>query len=379
VLVPPALLFGALLGPIIRLFFRARARGAGPSKPELKDDVGFPTIDVYYAIDWLRDPVARRALGIAQPFVGLALIVIGTVLGLYAVPAAKSWFDVDPKALLFGEGWTRERVAAWLGGGLAVIGIFIAVRPFWVMNVRTPAPIGRKWLRCLSALREVTILLFGWGAMNQGLVELWVFKSWKIPQPEVPRVFSHKLRYLQGWFMFSPNPVMDDGTIVCDSVTVDGRRVDPFSTEWPDYSLRPPDMDLLHAKSYGYNQIWSDYFNRMHMAGNSAFRKPMKEYIFRLPERTGNPDDAIIKGICYWVADMNPPFTRREGRKTESFGYNRQELFRFSNPDEAVQKRYKEITGGKEPPPAPLPVDISEATAQTDGTQREGARREATP
>ena len=98
------------------------------------------------------------------------------------------------------------------------------------------------------------------------------FRDYRIPQPNAVRYLSHKLRYLQGWFMFSPNPVMDDGTIVCDAVTVDGRRVDPLSIQWPPYTLRAPDFDLTHAKSFGYNLIWSDYFNRMHMGGNTSFR-----------------------------------------------------------------------------------------------------------
>ena len=83
---------------------------------------------------------------------------------------------------------------------------------------------------------------------------------------------------------------MDDGTIVVDAITVDGRRVDPFSIHFPDYSLRPPNYDLLHAKSFAYNQIWSDYFNRMHMPANTSYRKPMKQFMFALPERTGRSE-----------------------------------------------------------------------------------------
>ena len=55
--------------------------------------------------------------------------------------------------------------------------------------------------------------------------------------------------------MFSPNPVMDDGTIVVDAITVDGRHVDPFSIHVEPYTLREPNFDLLHAKSLRTNQI----------------------------------------------------------------------------------------------------------------------------
>ncbi len=76
------------------------------------------------------------------------------------------------------------------------------------------------------------------GAVNQALVELWcINKRIKVPQPEALRLLSHKMRFLQGWFMFSPNPVMDDGTIVVDALTVDGRHVDPFTGEEPHWDL----------------------------------------------------------------------------------------------------------------------------------------------
>jgi hypothetical protein len=94
----------------------------------------------------------------------------------------------------------------------------------------------------------------------------------------------------------------------------------------------------------------------MHLAQNSAFRQPMKDYIFRLPNRSGNPNDACVKGAVYWVHDMNPRF-----RQKQSYAYNRDELFQFTNPDPEVHKRYQEwldANGGKDPPEAPLPVPL---------------------
>ncbi|HTJ81642.1 MAG TPA: hypothetical protein VL400_07945, partial [Polyangiaceae bacterium] len=163
-----------------------------------------------------------------------------------------------------------------------------------------------------SGLREAAVLVMLAAAVNQALVELWSTKKpWSnlitslnqtgsaqelgvslSPQPEIMRTLSQKLRFLQGWFMFSPNPVMDDGTIVVDAVTVDGRHVDPF---WN----REPNFDLIHMKSCRYNQIWSDYFNRMHFAGNRNYYDPMLDYMRRLPERTGHPNDALVSGEVY--------------------------------------------------------------------------------
>jgi hypothetical protein len=126
---------------------------------------------------------------------------------------------------------------------------------------------------------------------------------------------------------------MDDGTIIVDAVTVDGRHVDPFWAQAPNY-------DLQHVRSYRYNQIWSDYFNRMHLPGNSAYRDAMVDYMRRLPERTGNPNDRLVSGEVYWLSDMNPKWGTRE-----SWNEQKDLLFTF-----AAQG------GAKPPPPKPTPV-----------------------
>ncbi|WP_438026838.1 hypothetical protein [Sorangium sp. So ce233] len=184
-----------------------------------------------------------------------------------------------------------------------------------------PAPL-RLWGRtALGALREIGVLVMFVGAVNQAAVELWVIKNrWKVPHPEPTRVLAQKLRFLQGWFMFSPNPVMDDGTIVVDAVTVDGRHINPFTGE-------PPNFDLLHAKSFAYTQIWCDYFARIKLPANTAYRDAMKEYMYRYPERTGRPEDAIVSGDVYWVKDWNPKWG-----STQSYGEEREKLFSFYNP-----------------------------------------------
>ncbi len=63
----------------------------------------------------------------------------------------------------------------------------------------------------------------------------------------------------------------------------------------------------------------------------------MKEYIYRLPERTGHAKDAVVKGDVYWLHDMNPRFGRHK-----SYSYEAKKLFSFTNPDSAVQARYRE-------------------------------------
>ncbi len=189
-----------------------------------------------------------------------------------------------------------------------------------------PTPLRRKLGFGVIGLRELLVAFMFAGALNQAAVELWcINKRWKISQPEPLRIAAQKLRFLQGWFMFSPNPVMDDGTIVVDARTIDGRSIDPFTGQ-------PPNFDLLNAKSFGYNQIWSDYYNRMHLPANAAYREPMKDYMYRLPERTGRAEDAIVSGDVYWVKDVNPAFGR-----TDSTKFEKEKLFSFENPAARAQ------------------------------------------
>jgi hypothetical protein len=157
--------------------------------------------------------------------------------------------------------------------------------------------------RALAVVREALVLVMLAAAIDQACVELWVAKPLRLPQPTAMRLLSHKMRFLQGWFMFSPNPVMDDGTIVVDAMTVDGRHIDPFT-------LRAPDFDLASARSLRLNQIWGDYFNRIRLQGNSPYRDAMKDYLLRLPERTNHPSDALVSGDVYWIQDINPPLGR---------------------------------------------------------------------
>jgi hypothetical protein len=207
-----------------------------------------------------------------------------------------------------------------------------------------PSPLRRKLGTAVAVVRELVVVAMLAGAVNQAMTELWVInRVVKVPHPEPLRLLAQKLRYLQGWFMFSPNPVMDDGTIIVDAKTVDGRSIDPFTG-------KPPEFDLLHAKSLRYNQIWSDYFNRMHLPANSPYRESMKEYIYRYPERTGRPEDTIVSGDVYWISDLNPPFG-----KTESYKLERNKLFSFENPATRLQAQGQPQTVGPPPAPAPAP------------------------
>jgi hypothetical protein len=240
-------------------------------------------------------------------------------------------------ALFLGlPGFRQALDAALRRPGSKWFGLRLPSGPSFVEGPRSS--LSRVGRGAVIGLREALVMLMFASAINQALVELWVTRNLGIGQPEPFRTLAHKLRFLQGWFMFSPNPVMDDGTIVVDAITIDGRHVDPF---W----AKEPNFDLLGAKSFRYNQIWSDYFNRIHMGSNTAYRDAMKAYMLRLPERTGNPNDAIVSGDVYWVQDMNPKWNT-----TESYDYQRKKLFSFEGRPQTKRVDGAEPAGSETPP-----------------------------
>jgi hypothetical protein len=187
-----------------------------------------------------------------------------------------------------------------------------------------PSPLRRYRRAAVAGFRELFIAAMFAGAVNQALTELWcVNRRIKVAQPEPLRLLAQKLRFLQGWFMFSPNPVTEDGNVVVDALTVDGRHIDPFTG-------KEPLFDMVNAKSLGMSQIWCDYFNRIQLPANTGYRDAMKEYMLRLPERTGRPEDAIVSGDVYWVKYRCPKWDEKN-----KWGLDKSKLFSFERPGAA--------------------------------------------
>jgi hypothetical protein len=127
--------------------------------------------------------------------------------------------------------------------------------------------------------------------------------GWKIPlkhkQPKIVRATITYPRLYQGWGMFAPNPVREDGIVAVDGYTIDGRRVDPFTG-------KEPDLDLSDAKGLGLGQIQQDYFNRVRLDRNRVYHHPLREYLAQWHKRTGNPSDELIAFDVYWLRDECP-------------------------------------------------------------------------
>jgi hypothetical protein len=81
--------------------------------------------------------------------------------------------------------------------------------------------------------------------------------EWMISAVEYPRL-------LQGWSMFAPEPPYEDGRVVIDGRTADGRKLDPFTGKEPSFSPHAP-------SGWGHSQFDGERCRRpTHRRGHNA-------------------------------------------------------------------------------------------------------------
>ena len=187
------------------------------------------------------------------------------------------------------------------------------------------------------ALREATVVLLGVAVIAAILHDNpFVPRSlepkraeWMVKVIEVPRL-------LQGWGMFAPEPPYEDGRVVVDGRTADGRKFDPFSGEVPSF-------DTVSARGWDHEQFWCDYHNYIRFSGNAGRRQFLERYLLRQHELTGHPENRLVAFDVWWVQDRSPAPGERRGRqlapeKLLSYGFVRD--------------------SGAEPPHGPLQAEL---------------------
>jgi hypothetical protein len=149
--------------------------------------------------------------------------------------------------------------------------------------------------------RETAIFLLLLMAASQLINEnKSIPKLLKHSQPKVVRAILQYPRIFQGWGMFAPNPIREDGVVAIDARTIDGRHVDPLR------GGAPADLNLSDARGLGLNQIHQDYANRIRLDHNRPLREPLKRFLQRWHELTGKPEDEIVAFDVWWLRDHNP-------------------------------------------------------------------------
>jgi predicted DCC family thiol-disulfide oxidoreductase YuxK len=168
----------------------------------------------------------------------------------------------------------------------------------------TPSP-WRAWRReLISMARELGIALSLLIAFADFTVSnnAWPVALRWTSRPEwmtAAVLYSH---VQEGWGMFAPEAPIYDEMVVVDAVTRDGRHVDPYN-EIGSRVHSLPVQDI--PERLGHDSFFCDYTLRI--PGSGAYHQALIEWIQRYPDRTGNPQDAIVSFEAYKIEHTPPP------------------------------------------------------------------------
>ena len=160
------------------------------------------------------------------------------------------------------------------------------------------------------------------GARCHGMLITMVSETLFI-KPAVPKFLKYEQpvwikrlvaypRFIQAWSMFASDAPMTDELVV-DATTADGRHVDPYSEvagRYPD-----PGADEIPAR-LDNDSFFFNYSGRIPEKG--AYHQAFLEWILRYPERTGHPDDQIVRFDAYIVEDDSPPAGQPQPRNVRT-------------------------------------------------------------
>jgi predicted DCC family thiol-disulfide oxidoreductase YuxK len=196
----------------------------------------------------------------------------------------------------------RHEISARLGLGRCGVAGKGAASPLAPL---APEPVRRLWPSAFGgavALRELLALTFLLMTVNQLATDNdWARRRFPTAQqPALLLSVVDTFRLYQGWRMFAPEPPYDDGRLVVDGRTADGRKIDPFTDEEPDFE---PETRV----GWGHNQHWCDYHLKMFFGRYAANRQHLREYLQRWHLRTGRPGDRLVAFDVWWVNDKSPP------------------------------------------------------------------------
>ncbi|HEY6077388.1 MAG TPA: DCC1-like thiol-disulfide oxidoreductase family protein [Polyangiaceae bacterium] len=121
----------------------------------------------------------------------------------------------------------------------------------------------------------------------------------QIKRPDWMGEFIGYTRMLEGWGMFSPEPPYEDGRLVVDGRTVDGRKLDPFTGGEPVFDPESP-------LGWGHDQLWCDYSNHIHWPHNQGRRQFLRNYLVNQHVYARRPQDQLVSFDVWWIQDKSP-------------------------------------------------------------------------
>jgi hypothetical protein len=153
-----------------------------------------------------------------------------------------------------------------------------------------------------GAVRELAVLLILVSCGSQVLIENRAVPKWLKPEhrPEWMTSIIVYPRLFQGWSMFAPSPPNDDGRVVVDGITKDGRHLDPLTGKPPSFEVQPKD-------GFRMNQIWGDFHRRIGEDRFGAYLDGVREMLKNYHQITGRKDDELVSMEVWFVNEHIPP------------------------------------------------------------------------
>jgi predicted DCC family thiol-disulfide oxidoreductase YuxK len=197
-----------------------------------------------------------------------------------------------------------DRALARLAQRRARVSQFFALDALPRSDLRAPEPTpARRELASVSALAQtacVAVLIIATG--SQVLVENRAVPEWLKPKrrPEWMEAIVIYPRLFQGWSMFAPGPPLDDGRLVVEGRTKDGRHLDPLTGQKPTFEVQPRD-------GFRMNQIWGDFHRRIGEPRFSVYLGGVRDFLLNHHEITGRPEDQLVAFEVWYVTEVIPP------------------------------------------------------------------------
>ncbi len=177
-------------------------------------------------------------------------------------------------------------------------------------------------LRNWRVVTRETLALVMMVALSTEVIKSNPFISRRMQLKQRPEWMTEAIGYtrmLEGWGMFAPEPPYDDGRLVVDGRTVDGRRLDPFTHDTPEFDPESP-------RGWGHDQLWCDYSNHIRWPHNQGRRQFLRSYLINQHTYLQRPQDQLVSFDVWWIGDKSPPPGQKHGQvqppeKLVSYGF----------------------------------------------------------
>ncbi|MBX3182608.1 MAG: HTTM domain-containing protein [Polyangiaceae bacterium] len=227
---------------------------------------------------------------------------------IHDASGSSAWLTGGRALYLISGGWTAPRflwLVLCLPGVRSAVGLLLQrLADGGPLERTAPRPLPRAGLvrRALGWAAQGVIALLMVAAASQVLAENRAIPKrlkpaqrpqWLMAIIEYPRLF-------QGWSMFAPDPPREDGRVIIDGRTADGRKLDPFTGEAPVFQAHRP----AHVPN---DSDWSAFHMRIPEARYANNYPYFRQLLLHYHEHTGRPEDRLVAFEVWYGSRHIPP------------------------------------------------------------------------